>query len=198
MLQEWSVHNGNYSSLGSVALPAALAPATWHTVTTAVSGTTITISLDNTKIATLDSASFPAGATAYPSGTVGFREFSGEEADFRNLKVVDSSGTTLYQNALSTPADLSTVDVPGVNSMPSIVDGAKRDRAIWVGDMNVEGPTTYYSTDATAYIKGALQLLGSYQLSSGFVTGALPPQDPLHTGPLTPGTTGSYSASYSM
>jgi alpha-L-rhamnosidase len=88
--------------------------------------------------------------------------------------------------------------VPGTNSVPSILDGAKRDRAIWVGDMNVEGPTVYYSTDQTAYIKGALQLLGSYQLSSGFVTGDLPPQDPLHTGPSQPGSTGSYSASYSI
>ena len=198
MLQEFSVHGGSYTSLGSVALPASLAPGTWHTVSTTVSGPSVAISLDGTQFATVNSTSFPSGATAYPAGTVGFREYSGEEADFRNLSVVDSSGATLYQNALSTPADLSTVDVPGVNSIASIVDGAKRDRAIWVGDMNVEGPTTYYSTDATAYLKGALQLLGSYQLSSGFVTGALPPQDPVHTGPLTPGTTGSYSASYSI
>jgi alpha-L-rhamnosidase len=88
--------------------------------------------------------------------------------------------------------------VPGTTSVPSILNGAKRDRAIWAGDMNVEGPTVYYSTDQRADIKGALQLLGSYQLSSGFVTGDLPPQDPLHTGAKESGTTGSYSASYSM
>ena len=82
--------------------------------------------------------------------------------------------------------------------MPSILDGAKRDRAIWAGDMNVEGPTVYYSTGQSAYLKGALQLLGSYQLSSGFVTGDLPPQDPLHTGANESGTTGTYSASYSI
>jgi alpha-L-rhamnosidase len=197
-LQELSVHDGNYTILGMVPLTTDLAPNTWHTVATAVTGPSIAISLDGNKIATLDSNSLPAGATAYSSGTVGFREYSGEEADFRNLSVVDGSGASLYENALSTSADLSTVDVPGVNTVPSIVDGAKRDRAIWVGDMNVEGPTTYYSTDAADYIKGSLQLLGSYQLTSGFVTGALPPQDPVHTGPLTPGTTGTYSASYSM
>ena len=88
--------------------------------------------------------------------------------------------------------------MPGTTSVPSILDGAKRDRAIWAGDMNVEGPTVYYSTGQSAYLKGALQLLGSYQLSSGFVTGDLPPQDPLHTGANQSGTTGSYSASYSI
>ena len=197
-LQELDVQGGNYTSVGSVALPTALTAGTWHTVSTTVSGTSVTVSLDGKPIASLNSSSFPAGAMAYTAGTVGFREYSGEEADFRNLSVVNSSGTTLYGNALNSPSGLSGFDAPGTNSVPSIVDGAKRDRAIWVGDMNVEGPTTYYSTNATAYLKGSLQLLGTYQLSSGFVTGDLPPQDPPHTGPATVGTTGTYSASYSM
>ena len=78
-----------------------------------------------------------------------------------------------------------------------MIDGAKRDRAIWSGDMNVEIPSIAYSTDNTAYAKGALELLGSYQLTSGFVTGDLPPQDDLS--PSKPsGSTGSYSADYSI
>jgi alpha-L-rhamnosidase len=181
-----------------VPLPTDLAPGTWHTVSTTVSGSTITISLDTKQIATLSSSSFPSGTTAYPTGTVGFREFTGEEADFRNLSVVSSTGSTLYSNALNTTAALSAFGAPGVNTVSSIVDGAKRDRAIWIGDMNVEGPTTFYSTDQAAYIKNSLQLLGTYQLSSGFVTGDLPPQDPAHTGAPIAGTTTTYSASYSM
>lgn len=197
-LQELDLHGGTYTSVGSVTLPAQLAGGTWHTVSTTVSGTTITVSLDQHQIATLNSASFPSGTTAYPAGTIGFREYSGEEADFRNLTVTSSSGATLYTSPLNAAWGLSDFAVPGVNSQPSILDGAKRDRAIWAGDMNVEGPSVYYSTDQTQYIKGALQLLGSYQLSSGFVTGDLPPQDALHTGANQSGTTGTYSASYSM
>jgi len=61
----------------------------------------------------------------------------------------------------------------------------------------VEIPSVAYSTDNTAYAKGALELLGSYQLTSGFVTGDLPPQDDLS--PSKPsGSTGSYSADYSI
>ena len=92
---------------------------------------------------------------------------------------------------------LSDFTVPGTNEYASMVDGAKRDRAIWSGDLNVEIPSVSYSTDNAAYIKSTLQLLGSYQLTSGFVTGDLPPQDDLS--PSEPsGTTGSYSASYSV
>ncbi|HEY3871068.1 MAG TPA: alpha-L-rhamnosidase C-terminal domain-containing protein [Actinocrinis sp.] len=190
-LQEWDLQNGSYTSLGSVALPGALTAGGWHAVSTTVSGSTISISLDNTPLITLT-------ASTFASGTVGFREYAGELADFNDLTVTSSSGTTLFSNTLSNTSALSEFVVPGTNQYPSIVDGAKRDRAIWAGDMNVEGPSVFYSTDDAAYIKGALQLLGSYQLSSGFVTGDLPPQDPLHTGASIPGTTGTYSASYSM
>lgn len=197
-LQELDLHGGTFTSVGSVALPAPLAAGTWHTVATTVSGGTVSVSLDGAPIASLNSASFPSGTTAYAAGTVGFREYSGEEAYFRNLSVVNGSGASLYSNPLSTAANLADFTPPGVNALPSIVDGAKRDRAIWVGDLNVEGPTDFYSFDNASYIKDSLELLGSYRLSSGFVDGALPPQDSLHTGPVITGTTGSYSASYSM
>jgi alpha-L-rhamnosidase len=188
-LQEFDVTNGNYASMGSVALPAPLLADTWHTVSTTVSGSTITVSLDSTLLTTLTNSS-------YATGTVGFREYVGEEADFRNLTVTSSTGTSLFSNALSSSSVLSDFSVPGVNPYASIVDGAKRDRAIWSGDLNVEIPSVAYSTDNSAYLKGALQLLGSYQLTSGFVTGALPPADSLS--PSKPsGTTGTYSASYS-
>jgi alpha-L-rhamnosidase len=183
-LQELVLQNGTYTPVGNVAIPS-LATNTWHTVKTAVSGSTITVSLDGAQIATLSS-------TAFSAGTVGFREFGSEAANFRNVSVTNGS-TTLY-NGLA----LSDFNEPGINSLPVIVDGAKRDRAIWVGDMNIEGPTVFYSTNEAAYIKSSLQLLGSYQLSSGFVTGALAPQTALHTGANQSGTVGTYSASYSM
>jgi alpha-L-rhamnosidase len=196
-LQEFDLHGGTYSSVGSVALGTDLAPGTWHTVATTVSGTSITVSLDGTQVASLNSSSFPSGDPAFASGSVGFREDGTEEADFRNLSVTSSAGATLYSSPLDSASDLAAFGVPGTNSVASILDGAKRDRAIWAGDMNVEGPSVYYSTGQSQYLKGSLQLLGSYQLSSGFVTGDLPPQDPLHTGANQSGTVGTYSASYS-
>jgi alpha-L-rhamnosidase len=183
-LQELVLQNGNYTPVGNVAIPN-LPTGTWHTVKTTVSGSTMTVSLDGAQIASLTS-------TAFSTGTIGFREYGAEAANFRNVSVTNGA-TTLY-NGLA----LADFNEPGINSLPVILDGAKRDRAIWVGDMNIEGPTVFYSTNEAAYVKSSLQLLGSYQLSSGFVTGALAPQTPLHTGPNQSGTVGTYSASYSM
>src|SRR5882672_438758 len=112
---------------------------------TTVSGGTIAVSLDGAPIASLSNSTFG-------TGTVGFREFGSEAANFRNVVVTDGS-TTLYSGLA-----LSDFTVPGVNSLPVIVDGAKRDRAIWVGDMNIEGPTVFYSTGVSAYLKSSLQL----------------------------------------
>jgi alpha-L-rhamnosidase len=190
-LQELALQGGTYTPIGSVTLPSSLTAGTWHTVSTTVSGTTLTVSLDGTPLSSLT-------ASAYATGTVGFREYTGEAADFENLTVTSSTGSTLFSNSLGSSSALSDFSpLPGVNSYASIVDGAARDRAIWVGDMNVEIPSVLDSTDDAAYLKGSLQALGSYPLSSGFVTGDLPPQTPFGT-TVQSGTTGSYSASYSI
>jgi alpha-L-rhamnosidase len=196
-LQQLVEHAGTYSSIATVALPFDLKPNTWHAVQTVVRGTVVTTSVDGQQIASFDSSKFASGVPSFASGTVGFREDGSESANFQSLQVVDTNNVTLYQNALTQTSALNDFHVPG-NALPLILDGAKRDRAVWEGDLNVSGPTLYYSSDATAYIKDSLQLLGSYQLQSGFVEGDLAPDSPLNTqGPL-PGTTASYSASYSM
>jgi alpha-L-rhamnosidase len=191
-LQEFDVSDGNYNSMGTVSLSTPLLADTWHTVSTTVSGSTITVSLDGTQLTSLTN-------TSYATGTVGFREYAdGEVADFRDLTVTSSTGSTLFSNALSSSSVLSDFTVPGINyTYASAVDGAKRDRAIWSGDLNVEIPGIAYSTDNSAYAKGALTLLGDDQLTSGFVTGDLPPQNPAVTSDPV-GSTGSYSASYSV
>ena len=197
-LQELDVHAGAYTSLGSVPLPSALVAGSWHTVATTVSGTTTTVSLDGVQLASLDSTTFPADALTYPTGTVGFREFAGEEAAVKDLSIVSSTGATLYSNSLASSSSLAGFTPAGSNALPAVLDGAHRDRAIWSGDINLEGLTDFYSVDNPNYIKQSLNLLGSRQLSSGFVPGALAPAAVPHLGPLTPGTTTVYSASYSM
>lgn len=195
-LQEVVDNNGTYISLATVALPFDLKPATWHTVKTVVQGTTVTTSVDSQQIASFDSSRFSSGTPAYSTGTIGFREYGSEEAMFKNLLVVDASNHTLYQNALSQASAFNDFTVPG-NPLPIILDGAKRDRDVWEGDLNISGPTLYYSSNATAYMKGSLQLLGSYQYSSGFVQGVQSALNPLNTASL-PGSVGPYSASYSI
>jgi alpha-L-rhamnosidase len=197
-LQKFVLNDGDYTSLGSVALPHPIDQNTWHTVATTVSGSTISISLDGTPVDRIDTSTSPAGPSSHLAGTVGFREFDGEEAAFRNLTVTGADSTTLYRNTLATEASLAAFTPPGSNVVPSVLDGARRDRAIWSGDLLVEGPTDYYSIGNAENIKQSLALLGSRQLSSGFIPGALHPATVPHIGPPIPGDTTTYSATYSM
>jgi hypothetical protein len=49
-----------------------------------------------------------------------------------------------------------------------IVDGAKRDRAVWPGDMGVAVSSTFVSVGDLTAVKNALQVMYNYQASSNF------------------------------
>ena len=66
--------------------------------------------------------------------------------------------------------------------MDLILDGAKRDRATFTGDLSVAAQTLYDTNDATAYVKGSLDLLGSTQLTSGYVSPFAEPGAPSTSG----------------
>ena len=189
-LQELAESGSTYTPIGSVSLATGVTPGSWHTIKQVVAGSSVTTFIDGTQV-----ASFSSGT--YSTGAFGIREYNGEEASFADLSVVGPNGAVLYRNSLSKSSAIKDFDVPGQNTVPLILDGAKRDRAVWSGDLAVEGPTLFYSTNTSDYIKGSLELLGSYAGSNGYVTGDMPPQNPINT--AAPGETQyAYSASYSM
>jgi alpha-L-rhamnosidase len=191
-LQEVVFTGGTPHSVGDIPISTPIQPGSWHAISTTVSGTTISTSIDGVPVGSFAS-------TAVAAGSIGFREDSGigEATDFRDLTVTAPDGSTLYTDPLSDPARLADFQAPGVNAGSLILDGAKRDRDVWEGDLSVAGPTLLYSLGNTQYLRDSLQLLGDYQLTSGFVEGRRAPGDPLNTAPL-PGEVNQYSASYSM
>ncbi|KAK3372144.1 Six-hairpin glycosidase-like protein [Podospora didyma] len=56
-----------------------------------------------------------------------------------------------------------------------IVDGAKRDRAVWPGDMGVAVPSTFVSIGDLESVKNALQVMYDYQNKDGSFPEAGPP-----------------------
>jgi hypothetical protein len=56
-----------------------------------------------------------------------------------------------------------------------VVDGAKRDRAVWPGDMGVAVPSLFVSTGDLESIKNALQVIFDYQNRDGSFPEAGPP-----------------------
>jgi alpha-L-rhamnosidase len=115
-LQEVAYQNGSDYIIGDVALPFAVTAGTFYNVQTVVSGSTVTTSINGTQVASFDSGNLPSGVTPIASGTVGFREDTGEEANFENLSVTDSSGATLFSSPLNQASDLSAfADIPGTS-----------------------------------------------------------------------------------
>lgn len=84
------------------------------------------------------------------------------------------------------------------NSIPVIVDGAKRDRSVWSGDLEIQGRVLYYSTGATEYVRESLRLLGSYGASDGRVSTNLPSEWPVGSGPTADSAARIYSANYTL
>jgi alpha-L-rhamnosidase len=186
-----------FVAIGQTVLPKSFNAARWHHVATAVSGTTMTTSIDGHRVATFNTNAQPAGSPVYGSGTVGFSDIS-SWTQFRNLVVTGPTGATLFANRLSSAsavADFSGSGIQTTNALPVIMDGARRDRVVWSGDLGVEVPNVFYTTAASSFVRGSLALLGSYQVASGESGTNVDPTLPLGTFPQSGST---YSASYSM
>ncbi|KAI0408509.1 Six-hairpin glycosidase-like protein [Xylaria palmicola] len=61
------------------------------------------------------------------------------------------------------------------NGSTIIVDGAKRDRAVWPGDMGVAVPSAFYSVGELDSVANALQVMYDYQNKDGSLPEAGPP-----------------------
>lgn len=61
------------------------------------------------------------------------------------------------------------------NGSTIIVDGAKRDRAVWPGDMGVAVPAAFYSIGDLDSVKNALQVMYDHQVSHLYEQKILPP-----------------------
>ena len=196
-LQELDLGSASSTVIGDVALPGRLGSGRWHHVVTVVSGTRVTISIDGTRVSSLDTGSWSSGTPVRPSGSVGFVAI-GSAAMFRDLVVTGSGGSRLYANTLSQPSaldDFPGPDVTAPDPLPVIVDGAKRDRVVWSGDLGVEIPNVFYTTAGADYVRQSLRLLGSYQVADGESGTNVSPTSPLGSFPQGGST---YSAPYSM
>ena len=151
-------------------------PGTWHTVKAVVSGETVNTYLDGQLVLSF-SVTDPKEQNS--TGSVGLGNGSGAEALFRNLSVQAAGGQTLYTSTLMTDTVLDEFSM-GTNTVASVIDGAKRDRYCWSGDLAVAGPLIYYTNAHSEFVKGMLGLLGSFHRSNpnnkGEVSTTLAPQ----------------------
>ncbi|MEV6846768.1 alpha-L-rhamnosidase C-terminal domain-containing protein [Actinoplanes sp. NPDC051411] len=80
-----------------------------------------------------------------------------------------------YAGAYTAQMDMVPTGVSSCFTVPVIFDGAKRDRAIWSGDLMVTDPVAQLSlgSNSAAYVKGAINTIVNLQASNGRLTSAV-------------------------
>jgi len=142
---------------------------------------------------TLQTNMLPPGSIASPKSSGNNQTETAENND-----LIFTSTDVTNASPASSPASSRKSELLPSNTIPVVVDGAKRDRSVWSGDLAVQGPVIYYSTGATEYVRESLRLLGSYGASDGRVSTNLPSEWPMGNGPTAVSESRIYSANYTL
>ncbi|MFC4063559.1 alpha-L-rhamnosidase-related protein [Actinoplanes subglobosus] len=80
-----------------------------------------------------------------------------------------------YAGAYTTQMDMVPAGVASCFTVPVIFDGAKRDRAIWSGDLMITNPVAQLSlgSNSVAYVKGSINSIFNLQAANGRLTSAV-------------------------
>jgi hypothetical protein len=108
----------------------------------------------------------------------------------------DALNRIWYQGAYTNDTNMVPIGAVPNQTIPVILDGAKRDRRPWIGDLLVQGRTAFsslgFGAKGSDYIKSTIAAFAATQAADGSIFG--------HIGNWTvwPPTGGFYSTSYSM
>ncbi|KAI8188028.1 hypothetical protein K4K51_007638 [Colletotrichum sp. SAR 10_75] len=171
----------------------------WIRVSTITKGNVIAVTINDREVATIADVQLRPilGGSGINTGSVAFGGPNGWLAVYRNL-AVKGAGEVLYENSLR-PEDkdrtLADFQV-GTNAVACMIDGAKRDRATFGGDLFVSGRGVAYAGLDMAAVAGSIELLSSHQTEDGYLGNLCPIQAPIHTGDAPPPTYAFYSMTY--
>lgn len=154
---------------------------TWYTIQTKINSTGYAVSVNGTEIAFIDSSPFQSyvntgwGSSGLTEGTFGFGPFLNQGAYFKNVSVTAQNGTLLYSNPMTSDDILEEYAIAS-NSYAVCLDGAKRDRAIWIGDFAHTARIIATSTGRYDYIKSMIEFEFDWQYPLGPAHGLVPIQ----------------------
>ena len=141
----------------------------WHNITTILSdGDRISVHINGQQVFNVSLGDYYTGGSEVPlSGSYGFGAYQDHSAWVRNAKVYDSNnGTLLYKDSLR---DHSASAKYGnqANLATICLDGAKRDRLVWLGDFYHASRIIGASTSRFDWTRGTLSFLLDTQVQNG-------------------------------
>jgi hypothetical protein len=176
--------------LAFATLPRNLTLGVWYNVEATVDMTRIAVSINKVPV-------LQFSQTSAFFGSFGLGASFGHSAIFRNLAATTLTGEPIYSASLTDETFFDDFLI-GTNPRDSTVDGSKRDRIAYAGDLDIALISALASTNGVQYIKGTLDLLGSFQLTPGFfLPTAKIQQEPLSM-PIDANITGLIGYSFNL
>ncbi|KAJ5618316.1 hypothetical protein N7528_006959 [Penicillium herquei] len=154
---------------------------TWYTIRTTINATGYSVSVNEKEIAFVTGSPFESylnagwGTGDLTEGTFGFGPYLNHAAYFTNVSVFASNGSLIYSSPITSDAILEEYAVAS-NSYAVCLDGAKRDRAIWIGDFAHTARIIAASTGRFDFIKSMIELEFDWQYPPGPAHGLVPIQ----------------------
>lgn len=169
----------------------------WYRISTSIEESGYRIHLDGNEIAFVplpppsDNPRF-SSPSRY-EGTWGFGGFQDHITMFANVSVTSRNGSLIYENDLRSEDILAEYGVAPLDHSICL-DGAKRDRLVWIGDFYHTVRVVALSSARWDYLLGSIGLVFSYQVASGPYAGFVPISPGMGTRPeysaANPGWTG--------
>lgn len=170
----WSIVNQTTLETGPTiyfAVPFDVKEGEWYNISTAINATGYAVSIDGSDPIFVSNGYTPNGAQSTfnsgdrTAGTWGFGPFQDQEAYFTNVVVEAENGTVLYESDLKGDLVLEEYGV-AANTHDVCLDGAKRDRLVWMGDYAHTQRIIGASTNSSEFSTGTLAYALEWQASN--------------------------------
>ena len=154
----------------------------WYRISTTITASGYNISVNGTHLAFVDTSQYQDyvnpgwGSPSTTEGTWGFGPFLDQAAYFTDVEVVAANGDSLYSNSL-TNSDILAEYRMAENRAKVCLDGAKRDRLIWIGDFAHTARMLAASTGGYDFVRSMIEYEFEWQLTRGDGAGLVPIQE---------------------
>ena len=159
----------------TVRLPFVIREHEWYAIEMTVCGRAARVSIGGVAVASFEIPTEGGFWGNTSAGWVALANASGARATYRDLEVRAPDGAVLLDTPLTDAAILDEF-LAGTNTVPTIVDGATRDRQLFTGDLGVAADTLLYSNYDLAFLSGSIGLFSRYQRPDGAIATSIPPQ----------------------
>ncbi|KAJ5833355.1 hypothetical protein N7474_001666 [Penicillium riverlandense] len=153
----------------------------WYSIRTVINSTGYAISVDGQEIAFIENEPFTSyvngawGSGSLTDGTFGFGPYQNQKAHFKDVKVTAQNGSVIYTNSLTSNDILEEFAIAS-NKYSVCLDGAKRDREIWIGDFAHTARIIASSSGRFDYIQNMIDFEFDWQYPPGPAHGLVPIQ----------------------